>query len=42
MKQNGLDKCEIMWVGGDTIKFYSKVIGAYISPIFYPMYKKLK
>jgi len=42
MKQNGLNTCEIMWVGGDTIKFYSKVIGAYISPIFYPMYKKLK
>jgi len=42
MKQNGLNKCEIMWVGGDTIKFYSKVIGAYISPIFYPMYKKIK
>ena len=42
MKQNGLNTCEIMWVGGDTIKFYSKVIGAYISPIFYPMYKKIK
>ncbi len=42
MRQNGLNKCEIMWVGGDTIKFYSKVIGAYISPIFYPMYKKVK
>ena len=42
IKQNGLDTCEIMWVTGDTVKFYSKVIGAYISPIFYPMYKKIK
>ena len=42
MKQKGLNKCEIIWVNGDTIKFYSKVIGAYISPIFYPMYKKVK
>jgi len=42
MKQNGINTCEIMWVGGDTIKFYSKAIGAYISPIFYPMYKKIK
>ena len=42
IKQNGLDTCEIMWVIGDTRKFYSKVIGAYISPIFYPMYKKVK
>jgi len=42
IKKNGLDTCEIMWVDGDTVKFYSKVIGAYISPIFYPMYKKIK
>ncbi len=42
IKQNGLDTCEIMWVDGDAIKFYSKVVGAYISPIFYPMYKKIK
>ncbi len=42
IKQNELDICEIMWVTGDTVKFYSKVIGAYISPIFYPMYKKIK
>jgi ribosomal protein S18 acetylase RimI-like enzyme len=42
IKQEGLDKCEIMWVEGDTIKFYSKSIGAYISPIYYPMYKKIK
>jgi len=42
IKQNGLDTCEIMWVNGDTIKFYSKVSGAYISPVFYPMYRKIK
>ena len=42
IKQSGLDSCEIMWVDGDKVKFYSKVIGAYISPIFYPMYKKIK
>jgi len=42
IKQNGFDTCEIMWVGGDTVKFYSKVIEAYISPIFYPMYKKIR
>ena len=42
IKQKGLNTSEIMWVVGDTIKFYSKVIGAYISPIFYPMYKKIK
>ena len=42
IKQNGFDTCEIMWVEGNTVKFYSKTIGAYISPIFYPMYKKIK
>ncbi len=42
IKQKGLDRCEIMWVEGNTVKFYSKTFGAYISPIFYPMYKKIK
>ncbi len=42
IKQNGLKMCEIMWVDEHNIKFYSKAIGAYISPIFYPMYKKIK
>jgi GNAT superfamily N-acetyltransferase len=42
IKENGGDNCEIMWVVGDTIKFYSKVVGAYVSPIYYPMYKKIK
>ncbi len=42
IKQKGLDTCEIMWVEGNIVKFYSKAIGAYISPIFYPLYKKIK
>jgi ribosomal protein S18 acetylase RimI-like enzyme len=42
IEQSGLDRCEIMWVDGENVKFYSKVIGAYISPIFYRMYKKIK
>jgi GNAT superfamily N-acetyltransferase len=42
IKQKGVDICEIMWVEKDVAKFYSKVSGAYISPIFYPMYKKIK
>ncbi len=41
MKQAGLDTCTILWVVGDTIKFYSKVLGAYIHPIFYPMRRRL-
>ena len=42
IKQNGLKICEIMWVEQNVAKFYSKVSDAYISPIFYPMYKKIK
>ncbi|MFX1556566.1 MAG: GNAT family N-acetyltransferase, partial [Promethearchaeota archaeon] len=41
MQQNGLETCTIMWVVGNTIKFYSKVLGAYIHPVFYPMGRKL-
>jgi GNAT superfamily N-acetyltransferase len=41
MKKMGLETCTIMWVVGDTIKFYSKVLGAYIHPVFYPMSRKL-
>ncbi|MFX1556824.1 MAG: GNAT family N-acetyltransferase, partial [Promethearchaeota archaeon] len=36
MQQNGLETCTIMWVEENTIKFYSKVLGAYIHPVFYP------
>jgi len=42
IERKGLKTCEIMWVDEVNIKFYSKVSGAYISPIFYPMYKKIK
>ncbi|MFW9929046.1 MAG: GNAT family N-acetyltransferase [Candidatus Thorarchaeota archaeon] len=41
MKQNHITKATIMWVVGDTIKYYSKVIDAYISPVFIPMTYKL-
>ena len=41
IKQTGLERCTIMWVVGKTIKFYSKSMGAYISPVFYEMAKKL-
>ena len=42
IKKSGLEKCTIMWVVGNTIKFYSKSIGAYISPVFYEMSKSLR
>ncbi|MFX0071264.1 MAG: GNAT family N-acetyltransferase [Candidatus Hermodarchaeota archaeon] len=42
IKQNGFDICEILYVTGKTIKFYSKTVGAYIHPVFYTMHKKLK
>jgi GNAT superfamily N-acetyltransferase len=42
IKQSGLDVSTIMWVVGNTIKFYSKSIGAYIHPLFYVMTKKLR
>lgn len=42
IEQSGLDTCTIMWVVGNTIKFYSKSIGAYIHPVFYNMVKKLR
>ena len=41
IKQSGLERCTIMWVVENTVKFYSKSIGAYISPVFYEMAKKL-
>jgi len=42
IKKSGLESCIIMWVVGNTIKFYSKSIGAYISPVFYEMTKNLR
>ncbi len=41
MQQNHIKKATIMWVVGDTIKYYSKVIDAYIFPVFIPMNYKL-
>jgi GNAT superfamily N-acetyltransferase len=41
MKQNGSTECTIMWVVGETVKFYSKSIGAYISQNFKTMTKRL-
>jgi len=41
MKQSDISEASIMWVVGDTVKYYSKVVGAYIFPVFVPMIKKL-
>nr|MDO8099118.1 GNAT family N-acetyltransferase [Candidatus Njordarchaeota archaeon] len=41
MKQAGIDTCTIMWVTGDTIKFYSKILGAYIHPVFHTMSRRI-
>ena len=42
IKQKGIDISMIIWVVGDTIKFYSKSIGAYIYPLYYDMVKKIR
>jgi mycothiol synthase len=42
IKMSGLDICTIMWVTGDTRKFYSKAAGAYIHPIYYVLERKIK
>ncbi|MHA1265322.1 MAG: GNAT family N-acetyltransferase [Candidatus Helarchaeota archaeon] len=41
MHQQGIDTCTILWVVGDTRKYYSKVLNAYIHPIFAPMGRRL-
>jgi GNAT superfamily N-acetyltransferase len=41
MKQNNITTATIMWVEGDTIKYYSKSVGAYIFPVFIPMTRKV-
>ncbi len=41
MKQNNITRATIMWVVGDTIKYYSKAVGAHIFPVFIPMILKL-
>ena len=42
MKKQGLKRAQIEWVVGNTIKFYSKVVGAYIGEIYYPMKAKIR
>ena len=42
IKAKGLDICTIMWVDGDTRKYYSKTTGAYIHPIYSVIEKKIK
>ncbi|MHA1821191.1 MAG: GNAT family N-acetyltransferase, partial [Promethearchaeota archaeon] len=42
IKRSGVDRCIILWVVGNTVKYYSKVIGAYIGEVFYPMHGKIK
>lgn len=41
MKEDGIENCQIMWVEDNTVKFYSKTVGAYIHHVFYPMSKKI-
>ena len=41
IKNNYNNKATIMWVVGDTVKYYSKVIGASISTVFIPMKRKI-
>jgi len=41
MNKSGIDKSTIIWVEGDTIKFYSKTVDAYIGETFIIMRKKI-
>ncbi len=41
MKANGQKKCQILWVVGDTVKYYSKVVNAYIGEIYFPMKSRI-
>lgn len=42
LKQSGHKRCQILWVVGDTVKYYSKVAGAYIGETYYPMKGKIR
>lgn len=42
LKNTGHDRCEILWVGDKTSKYYSKVAGAYIGRILWPMWSKIR
>jgi GNAT superfamily N-acetyltransferase/predicted GNAT family acetyltransferase len=35
------DTCTIMYVVGNTVKYYSKTVGAYINPVFIPMSRSI-
>lgn len=41
IKQRGLDICTIMYVVGDTVKYYCKSVDAYINPVFIPMSRSI-
>jgi GNAT superfamily N-acetyltransferase/N-acetylglutamate synthase-like GNAT family acetyltransferase len=41
IKENGLNASYILWVVRDTVKFYSKSIGAYISPVYFTMSRRI-
>ncbi|MHA1793708.1 MAG: GNAT family N-acetyltransferase [Promethearchaeota archaeon] len=41
IKQSGMDKAIIMWVEGETIKFYSKAIGARIDHVYWPFSRRI-
>ncbi|MBD3352976.1 MAG: GNAT family N-acetyltransferase [Candidatus Lokiarchaeota archaeon] len=42
LKEMGYKQCIISWVTGNTVKYYSKVAGAYIGQVFWPMTGKIK
>jgi GNAT superfamily N-acetyltransferase len=42
LKKTGHNRCQILWVTGNTVKYYSKVAGAYIGQIYFPMSSKIK
>jgi predicted N-acetyltransferase YhbS len=41
LKEQKVEDCIIRWVVGDTVKFYSKTLGAYIGQVFHPMAKRM-
>jgi len=41
IKNQGLDICTIMYVVGDTVKYYSKTVGAYVHPVYIPMSRSI-
>ncbi|MHA1731367.1 MAG: GNAT family N-acetyltransferase [Promethearchaeota archaeon] len=41
LRASRIDQMEILWVVGDTVKFYSKAIGAKIGRLFWPMKRRI-